>query len=201
MKRKDSITTSINDNFKLIWPILMMKSFTNDNPEIICWKLQLIHIHSNDKLNWNGFQRKETSRDWSDENYNDNVWNSITRGYGIYTEGGSGVKVKLTLNTLSVMAHERLWVHETFLEELWRKEYEQSCVKTIVFIHVWSHCITYQGRKFEIILQKSLKQNGLRKCQDSNQHEAIPSQERQSIARWIKFITARAIKHGKECNK
>ena len=39
--------------------------------------------------------RTSTPRDWSDENYNDNVWNSITRGYGIYIEGGSGVKVKL----------------------------------------------------------------------------------------------------------
>jgi len=55
-------------------------------------------------------------------------WNSITRGYGIYTEGGSGVKVKLTLNMLSAMSHERSWVHETLLEEPWRKEHGQYCL-------------------------------------------------------------------------
>jgi len=38
------------------------------------------------------------------------------------------VKVKLTLNTLSGLSHKRSWIHETFLEELWRKEHGQSCV-------------------------------------------------------------------------
>jgi len=86
--------------------------------------------------------RGQTTKEWSDENYNDNVWNSITRGYGIYTEGGSGVKVKLNLNTLSARFHERSWVHETLFEELWRKEHEQYCLTIIVFSYVWSHCIT-----------------------------------------------------------
>ena len=75
---------------------------------------------------------RATARDWSDENYNDKVWNSITRGYGIYTEGGSGVKVKFTLNTLSAMSHERSWVYETLLEELWKEERGQYCLTIIV---------------------------------------------------------------------
>ena len=88
----------------------------------------------------NGVELDLTARDWSDENHNDNGWNSITRGYGIYTEGGSGVKVKLTLNTLSELSHKRSRVHETFLEEFWRKEHGQYCLTIISLLFCLSMC-------------------------------------------------------------
>jgi len=49
--------------------------------------------------------RTSTARDCSDENYNIySVLNPMR--YGIYTEGGSSVKVKLNLNTLLDWYHE-----------------------------------------------------------------------------------------------
>jgi len=114
--------------------------------------------------NYNIINRKHTARDCPDENYNTtSVWNSITRGYGIYTEGGSSVKVKLNLNTL---IRTVLWKIMSTQDTPWRigekEDHRQYYVTIIVFCYVRSHCETYQEQK-AINLAKSLKQNGLRR--------------------------------------
>jgi len=139
-----------------------------------------------ERVRWSGFHSrnwrqvnvktltlmKETTRDWSDEKYNDNGWNSITRGYGIYTEGGSGVKVKFTLNTFSVLSHERSGAHETLLEKLWKEErgqYGLTIKKIINWKNQWSKTDSESG-------------NG-KLNQDSKQQEAIESNKAYTMAK------------------
>jgi len=82
------------------------------------------------------------------------------------------VKVKFTLNTFSVLSHERSGAHETLLEKLWKEErgqYGLTIKKIINWKNQWSKTDSESG-------------NG-KLNQDSKQQEAIESNKAYTMAK------------------